>query len=312
MGGAVFSMNAGECIAREYNPSVANPSTAAQVSNRAKLKLASQLAAIMAPVIAIPKEGLVSSRNSWISKNYRFFDANGGTAQVSYENLQLTNGNSGIPSLSITRNASNVVTAALSEAAGSLVSRMVYVLFKKNVEAGLQYVGSVVQTTSGTGGTFSAELGTASGEIVVYGYGMKDNNAAATAKYGNLTINNAEDIAKLVYTRTINTQDFAFTATRGTTLGSSESESESTQAGYARVYVTASGNGTVSGAGSFEIGSQVTVTATPNTGSTFLGWKLNGGNSYISTSASYSFTLQQQTDLVAVFYTADAGEGDAN
>lgn len=312
MGGAVFSMNAGECIAREYNPSVANPSTAAQVSNRAKLKLASQMAAIMAPVIAIPKEGLVSSRNSWISKNYRFFDANGGIAQVTYENLQLTSGNCGIPSLSITRNVSNVVTAALSEAAGSLVSRMVYVLFKKNAEAGLQYIGSVVQNTSGTGGTFSAELGTASGEIVVYGYGMKDNNAAATAKYGNLTINNAEDIAKLVYTRTINTQDFSFTATRGTTLGSSESQSEGTQEGYARVYVTASGNGTVTGAGSFEIGSQVTVVATPSTGSTFLGWKLNGGNSYISTDASYSFTLQQQTDLIAVFYTPDAGEGDAN
>jgi hypothetical protein len=57
--------------------------------------------------------------------------------------------------------------------------------------------------------------------------------------------------------------------------------------------------GTTSGSGTFENGSSVTVTATANTGFTFLNWTQNGN--IVSTSASYTFTLTADITLVANF-----------
>jgi hypothetical protein len=60
-----------------------------------------------------------------------------------------------------------------------------------------------------------------------------------------------------------------------------------------------SGGGTVTGAGTYPAGSSQTVTATANSGYTFANWT-EGGN-LVSTSASYSFTLNGNRTLVANF-----------
>jgi probable HAF family extracellular repeat protein len=60
--------------------------------------------------------------------------------------------------------------------------------------------------------------------------------------------------------------------------------------------------GSVSGAGTFQGGSSRTVTATPNSGFSFVNWTENGG--VVSTSASYTFTLNANRTLVANFTTA--------
>jgi Divergent InlB B-repeat domain len=57
--------------------------------------------------------------------------------------------------------------------------------------------------------------------------------------------------------------------------------------------------GKVSGAGTFAAGSLRTVTATPNRGYTFVHWTENG--SVVSTSKSYTFTLDTNRNLVADF-----------
>lgn len=57
--------------------------------------------------------------------------------------------------------------------------------------------------------------------------------------------------------------------------------------------------GTTSGAGSFNAGSSVTATATPNTGYTFVNWTDNG--TIASTNATYTFTLNANRSLVANF-----------
>ena len=57
VGNIVVASVGGEVIGREYNPNVSNPNTSAQQNTRSKFKLASQLSATMAPVIAIKKEG---------------------------------------------------------------------------------------------------------------------------------------------------------------------------------------------------------------------------------------------------------------
>lgn len=301
LGSTVYSVNAGQMIGRQYNPYVANPNTAAQVDQRAKMKLMSQVAAALAPVIAIPKEGLRSSRNLFIKKNFDKASANSGVAQVTYENLQLTNGNAGLPAIFVRRSAESGVSVNLDERCDASISRVVYILYRKTSEATLQYVQSIIVEAAGSEGKFPGTLYYTEGDIVVFAYGMKDLNAKATAKYTNYNVINGEDIAKLTLTRNINTQDFQFTQTRGTTLFAGETESVEVGANQARVYLTASGNGTVSGAGVFDLGSSVTVTATPAADNRFVGWRLNGSDTIISTTASYTFTLEGMTDLVAVF-----------
>ncbi|HSP82647.1 MAG TPA: Ig-like domain-containing protein, partial [Gillisia sp.] len=57
--------------------------------------------------------------------------------------------------------------------------------------------------------------------------------------------------------------------------------------------------GSVTGAGTFNKGSQVTVIATPNEGFSFINW--TEGEEVVSTSASYEFTMNGNRNLVANF-----------
>lgn len=301
IGGVVYSTNAGAIIAREYNPNVANPNTAKQVDQRAKMKLMSQIAAALAPVIVIPKEGLKSSRNLFIKKNFDQASAHEGVAQITYENVQLTNGNAGIPAIYATRFPESGVQIQLAERCDASITRVVYIMYKKTSEATLQYVQSVIAEAPGDAGTFPATMLYVEGDLVLFCYGMKDLNTKATAKYSNYGVRNAEDIAQLAMARTISYADYQFTQTRGTTMFAGENETMPVGGNQARVYLTKQGNGQVSGAGVYDLGTQVSVTATPAADNAFVGWKLNGSETIISTNATYTFTLEGMTDLVAVF-----------
>ena len=306
VGNMVFASTGGEVIAREYNPNVSNPSTSAQVDQRAKLKLLSQIAAALAPVIVIPKEGLKSSRNLFIKKNFSSVDAEGGIAQVTYENLQITAGNAALPAIHILRSQQNGVQVYLEERCDAAVSRVVYIMYKKTSEKTLQYMQSVIAQNATSNGTFPAQLLYVEGDIVIFAYGMKDLTGKATATYSDYSVESGLDIAKLAMSRQLNLNDYQFTRTRGTTLFAGESESIEVPEGSARVFVTALGPGSVSGAGIYEIGTQVTVVATPNSGMFFRGWKANGSDLIVSVDASYTFTLNAQTDLIAVFSDTEA------
>ena len=96
LGNIVCSTVAGETIARDYNPEVANPNTEAQVDQRARFKLMSQLSSIMAPVIAIPKQKSQSSRNLFVKKNIGTTVYDGVQAAINLNKVQLTNGVSNI------------------------------------------------------------------------------------------------------------------------------------------------------------------------------------------------------------------------
>ena len=65
------------------------------------------------------------------------------------------------------------------------------------------------------------------------------------------------------------------------------------------VSASPSAGGTVSGGGTFAAGSSRTVTATANSGYTFANWTESG--SVVSSSASYTFTLNGNRTLVANF-----------
>ena len=324
IGSIVFSTSGGETIAREYNPHVANPNTMAQVNQRARMKLMSQLSAALAPVIVMRKEGLTSARNKFVQRNFDASYASDGVAQISYENVQLTSGNAGLPQIKwIAENdgSTPVLGAYFSDEPSANISRVVWCLFRKTDEGKLEFVSSQIATqrtiavpnhffaVQFSNIAWNSDTSKLAANYVLYAYGMSDTSESATARYGNLNVQNATDIARLVATRTISYEDFQFTQTRGTSANSGEEESEDVPAGSARVFVTALGTGgSVSGGGVFAIGTQVTVSATPASGYVFDRWIYNGTNQTASTSASYSFTLNEQTDLVAVF-AADGGGG---
>lgn len=309
LGAVVFSTSGGETISREYNPNVANPSTQAQVDQRARMKLMSQLSAALSPVLAMTKDGLVSKRNKFTKLNFPASYALNGTAQITYENVQITEGNTALPALyaegSINGNAMNI-SVALSANPSATINRLVYCLFKKTNEGKLEYISSQIVTTRWEEeatfpfvGSFPELLIT---EYVIFAYGMSDTSERATAHYGDLNVITASDLARLVATRAISFSDYQFTQTRAITIQSNGQAVEPETPGNVRVYVTALGDGgTVSGGGSFAPGTSVTVTATPASGYTFVRWVKNGTSQTVSTNNPYTFNVQEQTDLVAVF-----------
>lgn len=301
IGGVVFSTSGGIQITREYNPNVSNPNTQAQINQRARMKLMSQLSAAMAPVITMQKMGLVSPRNQFTKRNFGLSYVSNGEAQVSYENIQLTQGNAALPRI-IYDTSGDYPVLHLEQSADASINRVVYIIYRKTSEGKLQLVRSFIQSIAGQDNTFRYPLSInwPADNYVFYAYGMKDMNAKATAQYGDLNVTTANDLATLVATRKISMTDYQFTQTRGATSNGGQ-PIEPTPTGYARVYVTANGPGSVSGAGMFETGQTVTVVATPNEFAQFEGWYLNGSNQRISMSESYSFTLNETTDLVAKF-----------
>lgn len=310
----VVSQMGGISIARAYQPNVKNPSTLPQVNQRARMKLASQLAATLAPVIAMPRNGLISGRNQFIAKNMPWISADSGVAQVSYENMQLTNGTAGLPAISVSR-ASNKLTVKLSATAESSVSQMVYITYHKNSENTLQLIGSKIQTVAGEDGLFQAEFNDPTGDVVVFAYGMKAMSGAASAKYGSYQVQNATDIASLVSTRKISAGDFQFTKTRGATIFAGEDQNSQPTQNQVMVYITAGNGGSVScdkftgNRGAVDKGTEVTVTATPNEGYTFSGWFINGSETHVSSATAYKFTANEQTDLIARFTSNTPSEG---
>lgn len=309
IGAVVFSTSGGETISREYNPHVANPSTQAQVDQRARMKLMSQLSAALSPVLAMTKDGLVSQRNKFTKINFPASYALNGTAQITYENVQITEGNTALPALSagaeIDEDKMQMGVLFYEEPSAS-ISRVVYCLFRKTNEGKLEYVKSDINSqreAKSVGGFFySAFPNLPIAEYVIFAYGMSDTSERATASYGNLNVVTASDLARLVATRAISFSDYQFTQTRAVTIASDGTAVQPEQGGKVRVYATALGNGgTVSGGGSFEPGASVTLTATPASGYRFVRWVKNGTSQTISTDNPYKFNVQEQIDLVAIF-----------
>ena len=311
LGAVVFATSGGETISREYNPHVANPSTTAQVDQRARMKLMSQLSASLAPSLAMQKDGLVSARNKFTKINFENSYALNGVAQVSYENIQLTEGNLGLPQISVVAAVqSNVrnLSAWLAEEPSANVARVVYNVYTKSQEGKLSfYKSEIVTTRSQTASETTLYYpmimqGVPSGDLVIFAYGMIDTSERATANYGNLNVVDGSDIARLVATRAISFTDYQFTQTRGTTIGADNQPVQPTPSGSVRIYATPLGDGgTVTGGGTYEVGASVTLTATPAAGYTFRAWLRNGTNQVVSSANPYTFSAATQLDLIAAF-----------
>ena len=216
----VMSVRNGEQIARKYQPVVFNPSTPAQIATRAKLKLASQLSAVMAPYIAFRKEGTISSRNMFVKENYKLLTYSENTAAAQLENIQLTKSVVSLPSVTAT-NAGGNISVQLDSVAPEL-SRVVYVAFARSDDNTLRYNGSIVVSIEGSTARFSGTINALqNANSIVYAYGIRDNTEAARVTFGNMTLPTSVEVANLIVSRNLTETDVTLTETRSASVTAS-------------------------------------------------------------------------------------------
>lgn len=324
LGAAVFSSTNGQQVVRQYQPNVKNPNTVAQTMQRARFKLMTQIASSMAPVIAIPKSGAVSSRNMFVKKNMPLVIGTEDGAQLVYENLQLTSGTRALPGIYVEREGGKLKIGLLQAPTGN-ISRVAYCAFAKDSEGQLSYEWSIVSSTPGAQGTFDVETNDiVSLDVVFYAYGMIDTNASATAAYENYHVDSATDLAKLIATRKLSLSDFALTKTRGTTLKAGESQNVVVPAGSYGLYVNATAGGTVnvmvggeskedvdnntSYGAPFTAGSSVKLQASADVDYRFVHFIDQGTGATLSSNEVYEFVLNKKYDVLAVFESTGGGE----
>lgn len=213
----VMAVRYGEQIVRKYQPIVSNPRTAAQVESRAKLKMLSQLTAIMAPYIAIQRMGTKTSRNLFVKTNYPFVSYNNNQANIALDLVQLTKSVVGLPAVSINR-VENNIRAGLDESNLAGISRVVFAFFEKEPDETLRAYDSVVVNNTGQSGWLVAEVPSTSNSVVVLAYGIRDNTESARVAFGNLQAPSADTVAKLLVSRTLTEADVTLTVTKGATL----------------------------------------------------------------------------------------------
>lgn len=216
----VMSVRNGQQIVRKYQPVVSNPKTVNQYTTRARFKLLSQLSAVMAPVIAIPRNGGVSSRNRFTQKNFRLSTFVNDAANITLVDVQLTDSVVAFPQISGNR-TSDAISAYIDNAQnlGTIdVNRVIYSMFVKQADNKFRFVTSRVATSAGDGGWGVADFPLVNEEVVIYGYGVRDNNETASLYFGNLETITAAIVAQLVVSRTLTERDITLTETRGFTL----------------------------------------------------------------------------------------------
>lgn len=314
LGGSVFVINHGMQIKREYQRVVSNPSTVAQVSQRSRFKLASQVSAALAPVIAIPRKGILSPRNLFVKRNIGYFYGGPDGAKVTYENLQITKGCIGLPGFRAARELEGIITLALQDSVLASCDHVIYNVFKKTSEDQLQLMNSVVVPVDDTNPEAIVDIDDVAGNLVFYAYGIRLKKARARATYGNYQVQTGVDFAKLIANRTIEMSDVQFTQTRGTSLGQGNEESITPDADEVIIYIGTNGDGHVNakinngeeepvenGFIRVNIGDRVTLKEIAGYGYYFRGWCNNGEQTPFATTAQISFEATVMRDIIALW-----------
>ena len=214
---AVMSVRNGEQIVRKYQPVVSNPSTPNQVAARAKLKLMSQLSAVMAPVIAIPRVGAVSSRNLFTKKNFLLTTYANSEADINLAEVQLTDSVVGLPGVSVSRTETALVVGLNDIVPAGSLDEVVYCVFTIGDDGKMRLSESKIEDEAGAG-AWSTEMTLNNSRLAVYAYGIRFNTEAAKARYSNMDVKSAADIANLIVSRTVTGADITVTETRGRLL----------------------------------------------------------------------------------------------
>lgn len=306
VGNIVLASVGGEVVGREYNPNVANPNTAPQQNTRSKFKLASQLSATMAPVIAIKKEGNVSARNLFVKENFPAITYANGAASINLNGVQLTKSQRNFAGFVSDRSGGAAIAVQLKADCSQTLTRVVYIGYKKLSDGSLQFFDSKVCNTPGADGKFADVLRFEEGAVVLYAYGMKDLESGITSKFGNMSAPSAEEVAQLLVSNSENMASVQLSKTAGLTMAEGANTGDSNyEPTYITVTVSAVQGATASGGGQYLVGDTVTVTTQANAGAplSFQGWF--NGSTQVSTQQTYSFTAAEDITLQARYLSQD-------
>jgi hypothetical protein len=213
-----YSVRNGEQIIRQYNPIISNPRSTGQVAARVKMKLLSQLSAIVAAIVAIPRDGAKSPRNLFTQLNYGLVSVEEGVGSIELDKLQITKSTTPMTAITATRTGQTGINVALSDDASASLEGVVYVLIDVDANKVIRVKGSTQVTTAGTGGTFAGTLPATSNSAVVLAYGISKLNQKARVAFGNIEGDAAEHVAELVTSRTLTATDMKLTETVGVEL----------------------------------------------------------------------------------------------
>lgn len=294
LGATVFAVNSGVQIAREYQPKVANPNTEAQQDTRARFKLMSQLSAVMAPVIAIKKDGLKTARNQFQSINFDIVEYENENASINLNLVQLTKSNRSFAGFSANRTNGSGISVELLASMAATADRVVYIAYEKQVDGTLSLIGSKVCSVAGADGKFADTLPYSNKAVVLYAYAIKDTDESVTAKFGNLIAPSAEKVAKLLVSSSENMNAVNLSKTAGLTMneGTNTADSNTAMAEMVTISLASSDLATLTGAGTYPKGSTVTLQATNiDSDWSFNGWSKDGQT--VSTQNPYTFTAME-------------------
>ena len=222
LGASVFAISGGEQIVRQYNPQVSNPSTDAQVAQRAKLKLMSQIAADLAPALGFKKLGLVSARNQFVSKNIALATYEDGAASVEYSAIQVTSGSQSLPSISVERyNSSDNVQVTIGDGYVGNITHIV--VTTADAASGERLALQDVKIAAKSGeGTFSPIIANATGnKTVVYVYGIISAAGNENTRYDDYALASSGSIAELEVAKSLIATATAFTQSLARVLNES-------------------------------------------------------------------------------------------
>lgn len=197
VGNSVWAVSGGVQIVRPYNPNVSNPNTDAQVAQRAKFKLLSQVAAALASIIGFVKKGLVSARNQFVSANIALCTFENGQAKLDLAGLDLTGSKAPLPEIQASAGSEGVVDINLSSAAAADIDAVVYAMVHETSDQQLEVVEVKIATTPGQARTFATQMKAGILDNCVYAYGIKYTDEASRNRYADYIATIAEDEATL-------------------------------------------------------------------------------------------------------------------
>lgn len=321
VGNSVFVKNADMNIERQYVAQVVDRKSNAQLAVRAKFKLLNQVAAAVAPYIAIKKKGIVSPRNQFVSRNFEYAIYQSDTATLALADMQLTDSAIALCGFSANR-AENKISCALSQNMANNIDAVAYVCMSLSGTQELTPYSSIVVSTPGDNGYFPGQIADPAGDIVVYAYGVRYNRTGAYDKFGQLNIVTADALANLVVTSNLSNAIGSFTETRGMAFTTGETSGGTTgneqivPGNTHTLTLTKVGfnseSGTVSGAGEKTSGASVTVSATSGTGQRFNGWYSDAATqTLVSFNNPYTFVMpDNDLTLYANFEYNDSGDNN--
>lgn len=188
-GSYTFRQSRGETIVSQYQPIVKNPNTQGQQTQRAKFKLLTQLAAVMAPgvgTMGVTKRaghGIPTQRNEFFKLNYELVTAadtaQGVVASIPMEKLKLTSSFRSLGSISAEKAGTSLDTLVVVSDASVESVRLVYISYP---EAGGMKQAAIMQIKDvpvSSGMASDTITSIPAGDYTVLAYGLIPTETAA-------------------------------------------------------------------------------------------------------------------------------------